>query len=234
MPRPLPLRRVLLAALAGVATLATGCGAAQASHPAATATATTTATASPSLDIAQVRADAFATVASRLYAEEAVGPAGMRNAARIARDRGFLRALQSGQKAAIRAAALRELFLPVKHVVRIRVVRAGHPVVDVGGSFVSGAESTQLRAPDGASLGRLDISMQDILGLTKLVTRFTGAGIVVHGRPGHVVASSPALAAVPMPASGRVTIGGRRYAVRTLTRTGFAGEPLKISVLVPA
>jgi hypothetical protein len=231
MPRPLPLRRILLAALAGAATLAAGCGAAQASHPAATATASPS---PPSLDVAQVRADAFATVASRLYAEEAVGPAGKRNAARIARDRGFLRALQSGQKAAIRAAALRELFLPVKHVVRIRVVRAGHPVVDVGGSFVSGAESTELRAPDGANLGRLDISMQDILGLTKLVTRFTGAGIVVHGRPGHVVASSPALAGVPMPASGRVTIGGRQYAVRTLTRTGFAGEPLKISVLVPA
>jgi hypothetical protein len=234
MTRLAPPRRVLLAALAGVATLAAGCGGAQAPNPAAAAMATTTATASPSFDAAQVRADAFATVASRLYAEEAVGPAGQRNAARIARDQRFLRALQSGQNAAIRAAALRELFLPVKHVVRIGVVRAGRTVVDVGGSFVSGAESTELRAPDGASLGRLDISMQDILGLTKLVTRFTGAQIVVHGRPGHVVASSPALADISMPASGRVTVGGRPYAVRTLTRTGFAGEPLKISVLVPA
>ena len=219
-------RRAITAALGAAALLAAGCG---------TAAAPTRSPATPaSVDAAQARADAFATVASQLYRSESAGPAGRRNAARIARDPQLVEALGSGRHGAIRAAALRELFLPVKHVVRIRVVRGGRPVIDVGGSFVAGAESTRLRAPDGTSLGRLDVSMQDILGLTKLVSRFTGAAIVVHGRPGHVIASRPGLARVRMPASGRVTIAGRPFAVRTLDRTGFAGEPLRISVLVPA
>ena len=199
------------------AALAAGCG-----------SATTAAT--PAARAAQIRAGAFATVASRLYREEAGGPTGKRNAARIARDPQLLSALRSGDHAAIRAAALRELFLPVKHVVRIRIVRGGRTVVDVGGRFVSGAES----APLPGGLGRVQVSMQDILGLTKLISRFTGARIVVHGRPGHIIASTPAIRSVRLPASGRVTVGGRAYAVRTLRRAGFAGEPLRISVLVPA
>jgi hypothetical protein len=186
------------------------------------------------VDAAQIRADAFATVAARLYREESAGPAGMRNAARIAHDQRFMTALASGNHAAIRANALRELFLPVKHVVRIAVVRGGHTVVDVGGRFVAGAESTEMRSATGRPLGKLEISMQDILGLTKLVTRFTGAKIVVHGRPGDVLASSPSIQAVTMPASGRVHVAGRTYVVRTLRRVGFGGEPLRISVLVPA
>jgi hypothetical protein len=209
------------------AMLAAGCGATGAATPAATATPA-------AVDAAQIRADAFATVAARLYREESAGPAGMRNAARIAHDQRFMSALASGNHAAIRANALRELFLPVKHVVRIAVVRGSHTVVDVGGRFVAGAESTELRSATGRPLGKLEISMQDILGLTKLVTRFTGARIVVHGRPGNVIASSPAIQNVKMPASGRVTVGGRTYAVRTVNRVGFGGEPLRISVLVPA
>jgi hypothetical protein len=200
------------------AAIANGCGAQGHAPAAAVGTA------------AQTRADAFATVAARLYREEAAGPAGRRNAARIARDPRLLAALRSGDRAAIRAAALRELFLPVKHVVRIRVVRGGRTVVDVGGRFVSGAESAPIRG----GLGRVEVSMQDILGLTKLVTRFTGAKIVVHGRRGDVVASSSSIQRAAMPAAGRVVAGGRAYVVRTLTRTGFGGEPLRISVLVPA
>jgi hypothetical protein len=222
--------RPLLPVMCASALLAAGCGAVQGG---ATATSVATATPAPS-DVAQIRADAYAVVAKRVYHEEAAGPEGRRNAARIARDQRFLRALQSGNAAAIRAAALHELFLPVKHVVRIRVVRGGRTIVDVGGTFVSGSEGTELRAPNGADLGRLDVSMQDILGLTKLVRRFTPAEIVVRGRPGHVLASPPGLANVTMPDSGRVAIDGRQWAVSSFTRTGFAGEPLRISVLVPA
>ena len=211
------------------ALLAAGCGAAARS---ATRAATATPAATPGADAgaAQVRADAFATVAARLYREEAAGPAGIRNATRIARDPAIVAALRSGDRARLRAAALHELFLPVKHVVRIRVVRGRRTLVDVGGTFVAGAES----APVPGGLGRVEVSMQDVLGLTKLVSRFTGAQIVVHGRPGHVIASTPAIQDVRMPASGQVTVGGRPWVVRTIARTGFGGEPLRISVLIPA
>ena len=218
-------RTVIVVPLAAAA-IAAGCGSGGAK---VTPVATATITPAP-VDVAQIRADAFATVAARLYSEEAAGPTGKRNAVRIAHDPRSVAALRSGDRAAIRAAALRELFLPVKHVVRIRIVRGRRTLVDVGGRFVAGAES----APVAGGLGRVEVSMQDILGLTKLETRFTPAQIVVHGRPGDVLASTPAIANVHMPSSGEVSAAGRSWMVRTISRTGFGGEPLRISVLVPA
>jgi hypothetical protein len=226
------MTRKTAAGLGAAALLAAGCGAAgTAVHPTASASASATPVASA--DAKQVRVDAFAYVAERLYKEEASGNSGRRNAARIAKDPQLLRALESGSQAAIRAAALHQLFLPVKHVVRIRVVRGGRTLVDVGGAFVAGQESRPLVAPNGSSLGRLDVSMQDMLGLTKLEKRFTGAGIVVHGRGGHVVASVPQLTHATIPDSGPVQIAGKSYIARSFTRTGFGGEPLRISVVIP-
>jgi hypothetical protein len=221
---------IRLAALLLGALILAGCGtAATATPPAARATAPA---AGPAEDPVQARADAFATVAQRLYREEALGRPGKRSAARIAGDQKLLRALESGDRAAIRAEALNQLFLPAKHVVRLRVKKAGRTIVDVGGAFVAASESHELRAPDGTYLGRLDVSMQDILGLTKLEQRYTGAGIVVHGRSGHVQASAPALANARIPASGQARIGGRTYVVRSFDRAGWNGEPLRISILV--
>src|SRR4051794_28652701 len=94
------------------ALLAAGCGAATSAGPAPTVTATATATPVARTGAAQARADAFATVAARLYREEAAGPTGIRNATRIAHDPAIVAALRSGRRGALRAAALRELFLP--------------------------------------------------------------------------------------------------------------------------
>ncbi|MEA2136497.1 MAG: hypothetical protein QOC68_4406 [Solirubrobacteraceae bacterium] len=224
--RGISLTAVLLGAL-----VFAGCGtAATAASPSARATAPAAGAAG---DRVQARADAFATVAQRLYRQETLGQPGKVSAARIAGDQKLLRALESGDRAAIRAEALYQLFLPAKHVVRLRVVKAGRTIVDVGGAFVAASESHALRAPDGTYLGRLDVSMQDILGLTKLEERFTGAGIVVHGRSGHVQASARALANARIPASGPAQIGGRTYMARSFDRTGWNGEPLRISILVP-
>jgi hypothetical protein len=217
--------RSLAALLLGAVILA-GCGTAGTAHPAAAVTA-------PAKAPVQARADAFATVAQRLYHAEALGQPGKLSAARIAGDQTLLRALESGDRAAIRAEALFQLFLPGKHVVRLRVVKAGRTIVDVGGTFVAAPESHELRAPDGTDLGRLDVSMQDILGLTKLEERFTGAAIVVHGRSGHLETSAPALGNARIPASGQVQVGRRTYVARSFNRTGWGGEPLRISILVP-
>src|SRR2546428_752741 len=78
--------------------------------------------------------------------------------------------------AALRASALRQLFNPGKHVVRLAVVRRGRTLVDVGGAFVVAPARRELRAASGADLGRLEASMQDVIGYVKLVHRLTGAG----------------------------------------------------------
>jgi hypothetical protein len=170
------------------------------------------ATSSGSGAVAAARLDAYANVARRIYASERSGPAVRSSLKRIARDAAAVRGS--------RAELLRQLFLPRYHVVRLRVVH-GRRIVDVGGRFVVA----------GATRGPLTISMQDVLGYVKLVHRQTGLGVVVRGRPGHVVASPRALAGARLPASGSVTVGARTYQVKELSEPGFAGETLHIWLL---
>ena len=75
---------------------------------------------------AAVRADTLAGVARRIYQQEAGGAVGHAAVRRIARDRALLAALGSGNPAALRAAALRQLFNPGKHVVRLSLRPSKH------------------------------------------------------------------------------------------------------------
>jgi hypothetical protein len=118
--------------------------------------------------------------------------------------------------------------------VRLRVLRGDRVLTDVGGRFVVGEAAVELRAPDGRDLGRIEVSLQDVLGFRKLVNRLTGADVVIRGSAGHIETSLPAAAAVSLPASGTVTLQGRSYAVREFSEHGFGGEPLSVWLLAPA
>ena len=74
---------------------------------------------------AAVRADTLAGVARRIYHQEAGGGVGHAAVRRIARDRSLVAALVRGSPTALRAAALRQLFDPGRHVVRLSLVRGG-------------------------------------------------------------------------------------------------------------
>lgn len=184
-------------------------------------------------NVAAVRADTLAGVAQRIYQQEVSGAVGRAAVRRIARDPRLDRALADGNAKALRAEALRQLFEPGKHVVRLRVLRGRRVLTDVGGRFVVGEDAAELRAADGRDLGRLEISMQDVLGYRKLVNRLTGADVVIRGSSGHVETSLPAAAAVSLPGSGTVTLQGRTYVVREFAEHGFGGEPLSVWLLVP-
>jgi hypothetical protein len=158
--------------------------------------------------------DAYANVARRVYASERSGSPVRASLRRIARDAAAMRGN--------RAALLRQLFLPGYHVVRLRVVRGGR-VHDVGGRFVVAGQTR-----DG-----MTISIQDAIGYVKLVHRLTGEGVVVRGRPGHVAASSSALAKASLPASGTAAVAGRTYRVTSFGEPGFAGERLRVWILAP-
>jgi hypothetical protein len=178
----------------------------------------------------QVRADTLAGVAQRIYRQEVRGEVGHAAVKRIARDRALLTALSTGNRTALRAAALRQLFNPGKHVVRLSVVRGGRTLTSVGGAFVVAPADIELHSHAGVALGRLEASMQDVIGYVKLVHRLTGAQIVVRGRTGHVESS---FAAPPfdLPAAGTTTIAGHTYMVRSFAETGFGGERLTVWVL---
>jgi hypothetical protein len=179
---------------------------------------------------ARAAANPLAAAISRAkarYADEANGPVVHAQLRRVARDPALLTALRSGSATALRAAALHELFLPHKHVVRLRIVLGGRTLVDVGGRFVANGPQTVLRA-GGRNLGTLQISIQDIIGYVKLIHRHAGGEAVVRGQAGHEETSLPAAPPASLPAQGAVAVGGHRYAVGSFRKTGFGGEPLRV------
>jgi hypothetical protein len=181
---------------------------------------------------AGARLDAYTDVARRLYALEAGGTVARAAARRLARDPRLAGAARTGAPHALRSAALRQLFMPGRHVVRLSLARGADPLVDVGGRFVVAPAA---RAVPGTRGAVVRASVQDVVGYVKLYARLTGQAIVVHGRPGHAEARPEGLLHVPMPAqAGNVQAGGRLYAARTCAARGWGGEPLRVTVLVPA
>jgi hypothetical protein len=178
----------------------------------------------------RVRADTLAGVAQRIYRQEVRGDVGHAAVKRIARDRALLAALNTGNRTALRAAALRQLFNPGKHVVRLSVVRKGQTLTNVGGAFVVAPATLVLRARNGAELGVLEASVQDVIGYVKLVRRLTGAHIVVRGDAGHGE-SSFADPPAALPASGTTTIAGHPFVVRSFHEIGYGGEQLTVWIL---
>ncbi|MGI8803089.1 MAG: hypothetical protein ACR2KV_13110 [Solirubrobacteraceae bacterium] len=199
-----------------------GCGSGARRGPAAAVAASV---------VAQTRADTYAAVARRIYGEEVYGSPNSDAFHKIAPLAGLVDGLRSGDYAVARRALLHQ---PVRHAVRVRVARGRRTLVDVGLGFVVAGARRQLRAPDGRYLGRIEISIQDVIGFIKLVHRLTGAAIVVRGSFDHHVESSPpAAAAVTLPRSGPVVIGTRRYTVSAFGAAGFSGETLTSWILAP-
>jgi hypothetical protein len=182
--------------------------------------------------IAQVRADTLAGVAERIYRQEVSGPPNGAAYAEIARLPGLTRGLETGDYALARRALLDQ---PVRHAVRARVLRGGRVLVDVGLPFVIAGTPRPELAPGGRRLGRIEVSIQDVIGFVRLVERLTGARAVVLGSLDHHVATSlPAALAVTLPTKGPVRVGQRRYTVSFLRRPGFGGEQLSVWILAPS
>lgn len=212
----MPRRSLLLVpvALAAAALVATAASGGAASQPAAGA-----------------RLDAYIGVAQRLYALEAGGTVAKAAARRLSRDPRLGAAARTGTEHALRAAALRQLFMPGRHVVRLSLQRGAVPLVDVGGRFVVAPAEQLVPGTRGAVVSA---SVQDVVGYVKLYNRLTGQAIVVHGAHGHAEARPVSLLHVPMPAtSGAVEVAGRTFAARTFAATGWGGEALRVTVLVP-
>jgi hypothetical protein len=215
-------RRAPAGALVALGLLA-GCGSSAAPAPGGCPTCAAT--------LAQVRADTVAGVAARIYRQEVSGPPNGAAYVAIAGLPGLTRGLQTGDFALARRALEHQ---PVRHAVRARVVRGGRVLVDVGLPFVIAGTPRPELAPDGRLLGRIEVSIQDVIGFVRLVERLTGAQVVVRGtRDHHVATSLPAALSVTLPTKGPVRVGRRRFTVSFLRGLGFGGEPLSVWVLAP-
>jgi hypothetical protein len=178
---------------------------------------------------AQARADAFAEIARRIYDHEHAPVVGRSVVKHLGADPALIRALRTGDRPLIRARARRTV---IPHEVRVRIVRGSRVLTDVGLPFVVQGAQADLRAPDGALLGRVAVSIQDVIGFVKLVSRQTGTEVVVRGQ-GRLATSLSGAAHARLPRSGRVRLAGRTYIVRSFREADFIGKPLTIWVLDP-
>ena len=181
---------------------------------------------------ARARSERTLLAATARYRLESGGVVSHVDLRRIAHDPVLVAALSSGNLPAARAEANRQL---IHHVVRIRVLRGARVLVDANApSFDVAGPSMELHGAGGAHLGRLEITLQDVIGYVKLLHKLDAADVVVHGSGGHVHTSLPAAAAMALPRSGCVNVGAHRYVVVTLNEAGFAGEQLSIALLTAA
>jgi hypothetical protein len=172
------------------------------------------------------------TVARRIYAEETRGAETRRDSARVRSFAPLLEALQGGEPAAVQAAVHELVYKPHWHIVRLRVVREGRVLADVGGPDVTAPVSGTLRT-HGRTLGRYLMSVQDDLGYVKLVTRFTAAPIDLY-RDGSLVMGTLAQVSRPTAAGSVVHAGGRAYTVDELALKAFPAGSLEAALFVPA
>ncbi len=179
-------------------------------------------------EVSQARADAFATVGRRVYAQEVSGPANGGAYHVISRIPGLLDGLTTRNYALARSAMHHQ---PIRHAVGVRVTRGGRTLIDVSLRFVVAGRIRALRDGKGRYLGRIEISIQDVIGLVRLIHRLTGADVVVQGSTGQVKSSLSGISGVSLPDRGPVIIGGRAYTVSSFSEIGYAGEPLRIWIL---
>jgi hypothetical protein len=182
-------------------------------------------------EVSQARADAFATVGRRVYAQEVSGPANGGAYHVISRIPGLLDGLTTRNYALARSAMHHQ---PIRHAVGVRVTRGGRTLIDVSLRFVVAGRVRALRDRSGRYLGRIEISIQDVIGFVRLIHRLTGAQAVVEGSTGETMTTFTAAADLPLPARGPAIVAGRQYTVSSFTERGFAGEPLHVFVLAPS
>jgi hypothetical protein len=180
---------------------------------------------------AAARARAALSAAKRRYLTEAGGTVIHHDLRQIAGDPVLLRALSAGNLNAALTEANRQL---VRHVVQVSVLRGSRVLVDANPtSFDVGGSGLEMRARNGVSLGRLQITVQDVIGFIKLVHKLDAADVVVRGS-GQVRTSLPALATLSLPRSGCTQIATHRYVVSSFEETSFRNEPLTIWLLTAA
>jgi diguanylate cyclase (GGDEF)-like protein len=159
------------------------------------------------------------------------------------------------------AAARRRAAELARHygVLRLAIYRAppGRTLADVGSQTAIAPDMRMLVIPGRAPL-RLEVSLRSAAGYARIASRVTGVSVLVmrggqllavgpaiptadSGRPAAVVDAHAATladtltrSAAHLPRRGTVDIAGARYQVGSFSAPGFAGETIRVSIVVPS
>jgi hypothetical protein len=178
-----------------------------------------------------VFANTLGEVGERIYVGEDTRHGGVDVAiASVTSSTALARAVAADNPVAVRAAVTKIVFNHL-HIVRLRVIRDGRVLADVGGPFVLAPLSGDIRFR-GRTVGRYVLSVQDDLGYRLLAGRLVGLEVVMRSGARQIMSSlTPAPESIP--AHGTLTFGGVTYVTRTLDATAFPSGPLQIHLLIP-
>jgi hypothetical protein len=181
---------------------------------------------------AQAQADTFGRVAERVYYAEHAGSKAELLLAYVERSRPFREAVLAGNAAATRAAII-EFFRSHLHIVRVRVIRAGKLLVDVGGPHVLAPIPGVIRDRKGRVAAHFLMAIQDDMGFQILARAFTGAQVLMREGARQVMGTLSPGPLTP-PNRGRLVYRGVAYRTYSFDAEAFPSGPLRISLLYPA
>jgi hypothetical protein len=171
-----------------------------------------------------------AIVARGIYAAEIHSHEVSADVAHITGSQALLSALASDNEAAVYAAVHAIVYTPRWHIVRLRVLKAGRVLADVGGPDVLAPVSGQLRS-NGKTIGSYVMSVQDDVGYVKLVSRFIGVPVDLY-RHGTFLMGTLRPAPAPASTGSSVEVNGASYEVQRLDAHAFPSGTLGIALLI--
>lgn len=180
------------------------------------------------------RIDRIFIKARRRYLTEASGSTTRYKLNAIVHAPALVRAVRSGNIAAIRAAALHQQAGTHQHISHLRLWLGRRLVADLGVPFCVRGPTAPIRSKRGKVLATVQITVQDVIGFIRIMRRTSPAQVIARGAYGDVRTSLHAAAATRLPDRGFAVVAGRRYAVRSFRETALSGEPLHIWILVQA
>jgi hypothetical protein len=217
------------------AALIAGCGAAAASTPPQPKTAAAAPKAAAKPKGAAAKIDRLTALAKEHYTGEVSGRHSIQTLHSVGRDPVLLRLLGSHDLTAARAYIKKEYWGVWYHwhVSRMRIVQGTRVVSELGVPFVIPASHMTLRGSGGRNLGTLYVSMQDEIGVVRLLHRLYPVQVVVRGdKTKRLRTSMHSAAFVKLPSNGSVRLAGRRYLVRSFREPAWGGETVTIWILM--
>ena len=166
--------------------------------------------------------------ARHIYAGELHGGELRADIGHVTGSQALLSAMAGFNPAAVQAAVHGLVYAPHWHIVRLRVLRAGKVLADVGGPYIIAPVTGTLRW-HGHTVGSYVMSVQDDIGFVKLVSRFIGAPIDIY-RDGVLPDGDAQAGPARVSTGATVTIAGSTYRENVMRAGAFPSGSLQIAL----
>jgi hypothetical protein len=166
--------------------------------------------------------------ARRIYSGELYGGQVRADIGHVVGSQALLSAMAASNMAAVQAAVHGLVYAPHWHIVRLRVLKAGKVLADVGGPYIIAPVTGPLKW-HGRPVGSYVMSVQDDVGFVKLVSRFIGTPVAIY-RNGSFLMGTLKPAPHGVRTGATVTIAGSTYRTNVMQAGAFPSGSLQIAL----